>query len=73
MDFQFSAEHQELIQVVRKIAREKVAPLASQIDEREEIPAELFNTLRDAGLFGIAVPAEYGGADMGILGLVLAT
>jgi alkylation response protein AidB-like acyl-CoA dehydrogenase len=73
MDFQFSAEHQELIQLVRKIAREKVAPLASQIDEREEIPAELFNTLRAAGLFGIAVPAEYGGADMGILGLVLAT
>ncbi|MDB4897171.1 MAG: hypothetical protein JWN15_3433 [Firmicutes bacterium] len=72
MDFQFSAEQQELIQLVRKIARERVAPLAHQIDEREEIPAELFNTLRDAGLFGIAVPAEYGGTDMGILGLVLA-
>lgn len=72
MDFSFTPEQQDLIQLVRRIAREKVAPLAARMDEEEQIPDELFNTLRDAGLFGLAVPEEYGGAGMGTMGLVLA-
>jgi len=72
MDFSFTAEEQDLIKLVREIAKEKVAPLAAQIDEQEEIPTELFNLFRDAGLLGLAVPEEYGGAGMGSTGLVLA-
>lgn len=72
MDFRLSPEHQALVQLVREITKERVAPLAAQIDEQEEIPAELFEALRDAGLFGVAVPEEYGGAGLGTLGLVLA-
>lgn len=72
MRFQFTAEQQDLIQLVRQIAKEKVAPLAAQIDEQQEIPAEVFNALRDAGVFGVAIPEEYGGAGMGTMGLVLA-
>lgn len=70
--FELPKEHRELVQLVREIAREKIAPLAAQIDEQEEIPAELFGTLRDAGIFGVAVPEEYGGAGLGTLGLALA-
>jgi alkylation response protein AidB-like acyl-CoA dehydrogenase len=72
VNFHFTPEQQELIRLAREIAREKVAPLAAQIDEKEAIPAELFNALRDAGLFGVAVPEEYGGSGLGTMGLVLA-
>jgi alkylation response protein AidB-like acyl-CoA dehydrogenase len=72
MDFRLNDEQQDLVNLVREIARERVAPLAARIDEEQAIPAELFNTLRDAGLFGLAIPTEYGGADMGTTGLVLA-
>lgn len=34
MDFSFTREEQDVIQLVREIAREKVAPLAAQIDEK---------------------------------------
>lgn len=72
MNFQFNPEQQDLIQLVRQIAKEKIAPVAAQIDEQEEIPAEVFNALRDAGIFGVAIPEEYGGAGLGTMGLVLA-
>lgn len=72
MQFHLTPEQQALVQLVREIAQHKIAPLAAQIDEQEEIPAELFHTLRDAGLFGLAVPEEYGGSGMGTTGLVLA-
>ena len=72
MDFKFTPDQQEIVNLVREIAREKVAPLAAQIDETEEYPQELFNTFKDAGILGIAIPEEYGGAGMGTMGLVIA-
>ncbi len=72
MNFDLTPEQQDLVSLVREIAKEKVAPLAAQIDENEEIPASLMTTLREAGIFGIGVPVEYGGAGMGTTGLVLA-
>lgn len=71
MDFKFTPDQQEIVNLVREIAREKVAPLAAQIDETEEYPQELFNTFKDAGILGIAIPEEYGGAGMGTMGLVI--
>ncbi len=72
MDFTLTPEQRDLVHLVREIARDKVAPLAAQIDEQERIPDELFQTFRDAGLFGLAVPEAYGGAGMGTMGLALA-
>lgn len=72
MDFTLTTEQQALVRLVKEIAREQVAPLAAQIDETEAIPPDLFQTLREAGLFGLAVPEAYGGAGMGTMGLALA-
>lgn len=72
MNFPLTNEQQDLVRLVREIAREQVAPLAAQIDETETIPTALFQTLREAGLFGLAVPEAYGGAGMGTMGLALA-
>src|SRR4029450_7659518 len=57
--------------LARKVARDRIAPHAAQYDESESYPTESMKALVDAGLFGIWVPEEYGGTDMGCLALSL--
>jgi alkylation response protein AidB-like acyl-CoA dehydrogenase len=72
VDFELSDELAELQATVRKLAQERVAPRAREIDEREEYPDDLFALFVDAGLTGLCIPEEYGGAGAGILGLTIA-
>ena len=52
MDFQLSEEHRLIQQTARRIAKERVAPRAAEIDEKEEYPQDIFEVFRDAGLLG---------------------
>src|SRR5580704_17299347 len=72
MNFELSDELSELQATVRRIAQEKVAPRAREIDRSGEYPADLFEIFRDAGLLGLCIPTEYGGSGAGILGLTIA-
>lgn len=65
-------EHQDLLQVVRKFARDKIAPIAEEFDESGDFPLETIREMGSMGLMGIEVPEEYGGADMDTLAYVLA-
>lgn len=56
-------EHQEMfVTVAKKIAKEQIAPRASEVDKKGETPWKNLKILADNGFFGIHVPAEYGGA-----------
>src|SRR6266581_3029256 len=70
--FELAPEYAELQATVRKLAQEKVAPRAREIDTTAEYPQDLFEVFRAAGLLGLVVPEEYGGGGAGILGLTLA-
>jgi len=72
MDFEFSEEHAALQKTVRRIAQDKVAPRAREIDRTGEYPSDLFAVFNDAGLLGLCIPTEYGGSGAGILGLTIA-
>ena len=72
MDFELSDELAELQATVRKLAQERVAPRAREIDENEQYPDDLFALFVDAGLTGLCIPEEYGGSGAGILGLTIA-
>jgi alkylation response protein AidB-like acyl-CoA dehydrogenase len=72
MDFQLSEELTALQDSVRRLARDKVKPRAREIDLSGEYPEDLFEAFRDAGLFGLCIPEEYGGSGAGILGLTIA-
>ena len=72
MDFELPAELAELQATVRKLAQEKIAPRAREIDETGEYPQDLFDLFRAAGLLGLVIPEEYGGSGAGILGLTIA-
>ncbi|MDQ1381166.1 MAG: hypothetical protein QOJ71_1885 [Actinomycetota bacterium] len=72
MSFDLAPEYRELQAMVRKLAQEKIAPRARQIDTDATYPQDIFEVFRDAGLLGLVVPEEYGGGGAGILGLTLA-
>ena len=72
MDFELPAELADLRASVRRLAKDKVAPRAREIDRTGEYPDDLFAAFGDAGLLGLCLPEEYGGSGAGILGLVIA-
>ncbi len=72
-DLYYLTDEQRMIRdLARQLARQKIAPLAAQLDETEGFPEEQLRLLAEHGLFGIWVPSAYGGTDMGCLALVLA-
>jgi alkylation response protein AidB-like acyl-CoA dehydrogenase len=72
VDFDLPAEMSELQASVRKLAQERIAPRAREIDKTQEYPQDLFELFRDTGLLGLVIPEEYGGSGGGILGLTIA-
>ncbi|MFC0082568.1 acyl-CoA dehydrogenase family protein [Aciditerrimonas ferrireducens] len=72
MDFELTPELAELQRTVRRLAQDKVAPRAREIDRTGEYPQDLFEVFRDAGLLGLCIPEAYGGSGAGILGLTIA-
>ncbi len=52
---------------VQHFAEKEIAPIAANIDQENEFPAQLWRKLGDMGLLGITVEEEYGGSGMGYL------
>ncbi len=71
MDFSLSPELRELQLTVRRMAQERVKPVARRLDAEEKYPEDLFRLFAEMGLMGLALPEEHGGAGS-VLGLVLA-
>lgn len=59
--FALGEEQRQIQQMVRRLARERVASRADAIDRTAEYPQDMFELLRDAGLFAIPFPPEFGG------------
>jgi alkylation response protein AidB-like acyl-CoA dehydrogenase len=53
----------QLQKVVADLAARRVQPMVADIEERGEFSHDLMNVLRNAGLTGMPVPPEYGGAE----------
>ena len=51
----------QIVSLVRDFVHRDVAPVAAQYDRDDIYPAELVDTMREMGLFGITIPEEYGG------------
>jgi alkylation response protein AidB-like acyl-CoA dehydrogenase len=49
----------------REVAERELAPRAQHWDETEEFPQASWDALRQAGLFGITVGEQWGGAGLG--------
>ncbi|KCZ47425.1 acyl-CoA dehydrogenase family protein [Hyphomonas pacifica] len=50
-----------LIDQVRRFVTEKCVPIEAKVGEEDEVPQDVVDEMKNLGLFGIAVPEEYGG------------
>jgi len=73
MDYFLSETQQELRSLTRRIALEKVLPVAAQHDRDSTFPWDVVEDFSKAGLFGVFVPEEWGGMGGGVLDLVIVT
>ncbi len=60
-------ELEEFRALVRRIAQERIAPRAAEIDETDEWPEDVYKVLVDHDLMGVGYPEEYGGSGGGSL------
>ena len=56
----------ELLSLLRGFVRREVLPAEAGIDETDEIPARLITQAKEMGLYGYALPAEYGGLGLSV-------
>jgi alkylation response protein AidB-like acyl-CoA dehydrogenase len=62
-----TAEQRELRELVRTLARERIAPRAAEIDESHEFPWDVVELYREQGIFGLLFEEEWGGTGTGTL------
>jgi alkylation response protein AidB-like acyl-CoA dehydrogenase len=60
-------EQREIRDLVRELARERIAPRAAEIDESHEFPWDVVELFREYELFGLLFDEQYGGTGTGTL------
>jgi alkylation response protein AidB-like acyl-CoA dehydrogenase len=71
LDYQLTEEQITIKNLVRQIAEEKIVPVRSELDEKEEFPWEIMKYLADTDMFRIFIPEEYEGLSGSSLDLCL--
>ncbi len=73
MNFAFTPEQEELSRALRAFARKELAPQSPRWDTSGEFPWDVWRHLGELGLFGLRVPAEFGGqeADLVTTGIAI--
>jgi alkylation response protein AidB-like acyl-CoA dehydrogenase len=54
-------EQREIRDLIRMLARERIAPRAAEIDKSSEFPWDVVELFREHGIFGVMYDEEYGG------------
>jgi alkylation response protein AidB-like acyl-CoA dehydrogenase len=72
LDFDLNDEQQMLRKMVRNFAEKEIAPIAQELDDKEEFSYTLTKRMGDLGLFGPFVPEEYGGSNVGYVSYIIA-
>ncbi len=62
MNFQFSPEHEQIRETVRRHAETELAPLVRAAEEGESFPNHIFRRWGELGLLGVRYPEADGGA-----------
>jgi acyl-CoA dehydrogenase len=68
MDYTLPENIQLLRDTVRSFIKNELEPLSQKVEEEEKIPENIVQKMRDLGLFGLAIPEEYGGLGLNTLG-----
>jgi alkylation response protein AidB-like acyl-CoA dehydrogenase len=61
------AVRRELVENVRRFVAREVIPVASELEHADAYPEAIVEHMKALGLFGIAIPEEYGGLGLDLL------
>ncbi len=64
---ELSDEQREIRELVRELARERIAPRAAEIDASHEFPWDVVEVFREHEIFGLLFDEEWGGTGTGTL------
>lgn len=56
----------EAVQGVQRFVQQKIIGRAQDLEADERYPEDILSALKELGLFGMAVPAEYGGLELSV-------
>jgi len=73
IDYSMTDDQKMLRDLCRQIAEEKIRPRSRELDEKDEFPSEIIETLGQSDLFSLCIPQEYGGMGGGLLELCIIT
>jgi alkylation response protein AidB-like acyl-CoA dehydrogenase len=57
----------EILGVVRTFVEDKILPVATELEHRDEYPTAIVEGMKELGLFGLTIPEEYGGLGESLL------
>jgi len=72
LDFTLSEEHKKLQTMVRDLATNKLAPVADELDRRQEFAMDNLKMMAELGLTGLTIPPKYGGSGGDELSIAIA-
>ncbi|MCW5321824.1 acyl-CoA dehydrogenase [Verminephrobacter aporrectodeae subsp. tuberculatae] len=64
---ELSTEHQQVADMARRFANERIRPDAERLDREEVFAGDIYKAMGENGLFGITVPQTDGGAGLDAL------
>src|SRR5690625_4617047 len=65
-------EQDEILKVVRQFVDNEILPVATELEHKDEYPADIVDGLKELGIFGLMIPEEYGGLGESLLTYALA-
>lgn len=71
MDFELTQEQELFRRSLRDFVERDIKPVARDWEQAGRYPTEIVETMREMGLFGLLVPAEYGGSDVDMVSFSL--
>src|SRR5256886_2768079 len=71
MNFDLAPEHEAFRASVRELAQGVAEPLAAEVDRAHRFPEEAVAAAASAGLMGVLIPQQYGGAGLDALAFTL--
>jgi len=71
LNFDLTTEQEMIRKEVRRFAEKEIAPVALELDEKEEFSNELTLKMGEIGLFGMFVSEEYGGQGLDYLSYII--
>lgn len=55
---------EQLLHTIRRFVTERLVPHEHALENEDRVPEEIVDEMRELGLFGMAIPTEYGGLDL---------